>query len=401
MNNRRTIDKIASIIAGIAIWVYVISVLDPVTTGTIKAVPVHLVNTEIMQSSGLAIAGSGEYTVDIVVGGNRSNVSSATASDFIAEADVSELHKGQNYITVEVKAPSNLSVSEIRTQNIQVYVDTAVSVDKELRIFTANIPEGHELGAIEVETSSISVSGAKSLVDAVADVQATIDAAGMAIDEPASGNVALIPVDADGKRVYGVALSRDSVKIQSTLYATKEVALNVPLEGDIDERVTLLSEIVPSSVVIKGPSSVLSSVWKIDAEPIDRSAISESCSIPVSMILPDDTELAHDYRKLSVEYEIKGRVTKTLTITDSNVQFVNVTPGLTVRLPADLELSFSVFDDVESLLSTGKLIFVVDMTDIPEGEHDAPFTIVYDDVLEGTYLIDEPETIRVLVESEP
>ena len=395
MSRGRTLDKIIAILAGIAIWTYVIGVKDPVTTGTVKLVPVQLVNTNVMESAGLAIAGSGEYTVDVVVGGTRSVVNAAKPEDIVATADVSDLHVGQNYITVEVEVPSNLTVNEIRTQKIQVYVDNAVTVEKNLRIFTANLPEGKELGAIEAQTSSIVVSGAQSLVNNVVDVQATIDTANRNLDEAVTEDINLVPVDADGNKVIGVKMSQNTIKIKSTLYETKEVALNVPIEGELNEHVTLRSEIVPASVVIKGPSQLLAEIWQIDAAPIDRSTVIETCSIPLELNLPAGVEAAHDYRNLTVDYEVKGREEKPVSFSNDDVTFVNVPAGLEASLAEDFNLTFSVFSDDAENFAKSDIELVTDLKGLGTGDHDVPISAINIPGIEGVTVKEDLESFTV------
>ena len=395
MSRGRTLDKIIAILAGIAIWTYVIGVKDPVTTGTVKLVPVQLVNTNVMESAGLAIAGSGEYTVDVVVGGTRSVVNAAKPEDIVATADVSDLHVGQNYITVEVEVPSNLTVNEIRTQKIQVYVDNAVTVEKNLRIFTANLPEGKELGAIEAQTSSIVVSGAQSLVNNVVDVQATIDTANRNLDEAVTEDINLVPVDADGNKVIGVKMSQNTIKIKSTLYETKEVALNVPIEGELNEHVTLRSEIVPASVVIKGPSQLLAEIWQIDAAPIDRSTVIETCSIPLELNLPAGVEAAHDYRNLTVDYEVKGREEKPVSFSNDDVTFINVPAGLEASLAEDFSLTFSVFSDDAENFAKSDIELVIDLKGLGTGDHDVPISAINIPGIEGVTVKEDLESFTV------
>ncbi len=370
MTRGRTLDKIIAIVVGIAIWAYVIGVKDPVTTGSVKLVPVQLVNTEVMESSGLAIAGSGEYTVDLVIGGTRSIVNSVKPEDFVATADVSGLHVGQNYITVEVEAPSNLTVNEIRTQKIQVYVDNAVAVEKELKIFTANLPEGKELGAIEVQASSITVSGAESLVNNVVAVQATIDANDRALDQTVTEDLVLSPIDSEGNSVVGVKLSQNTLAIKSTLYDIKEVALNIPVEGELPEDIKLRSEIIPASVVIKGPSALLSDIWQVDANPINKSEVTESCSIPLELNLPDQIEVAHDYRNLSVDYEVIGREEKVLSFSDGDIAFTNLTEGLSANLVESFDIIFSVYTEDAAKLTVDDVSISINLKGLSAGEHD-------------------------------
>ncbi len=397
MKKIKILDIIVSVVIGVAIWAYVVGVKDPVTTATVRLVPVQLTNVSEMEKSNLAIAGSGEYTVDVVVGGARSVVNDAKVEDLIATADVSGLHVGQNYITVEVEAPSNMTVNEIRTQKIQVYVDNAVSVEKELKIFTANLPEGQELGSIEAQVDTILVNGAQSLVNNVVDVQATIDASDRVVDEALTENISLIPVDADGNKVVGVKLSQDSITIKSSLYNTKEVALNIPLEGEFAEDVVVRSEIIPASVVIKGPSEILADIWQIDARAIDKSVVTETCSIPLELNLPDGIEAAHAYRNLTVDYEIKGMEEKAISFNNDNVRFSNIPAGKTVTLIDDFVLNFKLFSDDVSDFSADDISIAINLQNLPAGQHEVSITSV-DILTKDVTLLDNLEGVKLKVE---
>ena len=63
----RTISIIISIIIALLLWSYVIIQVNPTKEETIARVPVQLLNVQSLTVRQLAIAGDGEYTVDVVV----------------------------------------------------------------------------------------------------------------------------------------------------------------------------------------------------------------------------------------------------------------------------------------------------------------------------------------------
>lgn len=398
MSNRtRITDLIIAIIVGIGIWAYVINVLDPVSSTTVKNVPVQLVNQESIAASGLAIAGTGEYTVDVVVGGTRSNVSNVQASELLARADVSDLHIGQNYITVEVEAPSNLTVNEIRTQSIQVYVDNLVSEIKPLILETSNKGASQELGNITLSEDTIRVSGAESLVNIVAGVKAPIDAAGILIDEEFTQSVRLVPVDAEGNTVRGVKLSISDLDVTATLYETKEVALGVPLIGEFSDEIKVLSELVPASIVIKGPMHDLAEIWTIDADAIYRSEIKESCSIAIHPITPGDIEVADASKSLAAVYEVIGRTEMEFTFSnESSIIFINVPERTSVALAEDIVVKVSVYEDDAEVLNASDFIVTVDCENNSEGIQQCPIYLGLSVDLAGlrTELLKETATVQ-------
>ena len=389
-------DLIIAIIAGVALWAYVVSVLDPIGSTTIRAVPVQLLNESSIESSGLAIAGSGEYTVDVTVSGNRSNISAVSSADFVATADVSDLHKGQNYINVEVQAPSNLSVTEIRTQSIQVYVDTLVSETRPLHIILDNNADNRELGNIKVDASDFKVSGAQNLVENVVAIEARLDAAGLEPDAEFTNTLNLRPVDAEGNGVIGVKLSKSTVDITASLYATKEVALSVPVNGEFDSNVKLLSELIPSSVVIKGPSELLAEIWSVETRSIDRATITESCTITLEPRLPEGIELADSSVGIAAVYEMLGRVSESLTFTAENtIFFVNVPEGVSPVLLENISVVYSVYEDAKGQVTNDDFVVSIDMAGYSGGTHSLPVTVTAVSKVEGVELVSYTETVSV------
>ena len=389
-------DLIIAIIAGVALWAYVVSVLDPITTNTIKSVPVQLLNESSIEAAGLAISGSGEYTVDVTVSGNRSNVTNVSPADFVATADVSELSKGQNYITVEVEAPTNLSVTEIRTQKIQVYVDTLVSETRPLHINLSNNAEGRELGNVRINRDDFKISGAKNLVENVVALEARLDAQGLQLDEEFTQTLSLVPVDTEGHRVVGINVSSSNVELTASLYNTKEVALNVPVNGEFESSVKLLSELIPSSVVIKGPSSQLADIWSVDTRSIDRSTITESCTITLEPKLPDGIELADSSQGIAAVYEMLGRVGESITFTPENtVFFVNVPDGVSPLLLENINVEYTVYEDAAGKVTADDFIITIDMSEYVAGTHALPVTVTPVSPIEGIEITSYTETVSV------
>ena len=74
MNRDEIINRVAAIVLAIVLWVYVISVVNPPTTVTVRQVPVTLLNQDYLDDSKLAIAGDGKYTVDVDLSGKRKDL---------------------------------------------------------------------------------------------------------------------------------------------------------------------------------------------------------------------------------------------------------------------------------------------------------------------------------------
>ena len=399
MERKEIIDRIIAVVIAIGLWIYVISVVNPPTTVTVRQVPVSLQNQEYLESSRLAIAGDGSYSVDVVLSGKRMDLM-VGPSDLTATADLSGLIPGQNYITVRVTAPHNTTVQEIRTEQIQVYVDELVTVEKEVAVQVLDLPSGSELSTITLDHDTIAVSGAKSLVDMVDHMNVTVDASSMTIDEPQNLQLAVTPVDAEGNTVGAVSAEHVYVNLSATLYAVKSVPLYTRVEGTPGMGAELLSSNIPSSVSIKGMLIDLAKINYIDAEPLDIEGITANTELEVVPVLPEGVELSSANGDLIATFTLSEQGTVYLEAESAEVALEGLPEGLRAEVSGELfAMDVTVIGAIADItdLSEDAIAFYVDLSQITEeGEYDLP---IQGRSAEGKTLevITEPAELHVTV----
>ncbi|MBO5517592.1 MAG: hypothetical protein J6A42_05900 [Firmicutes bacterium] len=401
MNRNEIINRVAAIVLAIVLWVYVISVVNPPTTVTVRQVPVTLLNQEYLDESKLAIAGDGNYTVDVDLSGKRKDLI-LSPSDLNATADLSGLTPGQNYITVKVTSPSNTTVESIRTEKIQVYVDNLVSVDKPIYLDVANVPSGTEFTVLDLERDLIPVSGAKSLVDMVDHLTVHVDASGLAVDETTEQQYAITPMDAGGNVVKAVKLDSTFVSLSSTLYTVKSVPLYTRVDGAPGYGLELVSSSIPATVSIKGTLLNLAKINYIDAQPLDITDITTNTELPVVPILPDGIELAADNGALIASFTLSDQASLQMEADSSQVVLENLPEGFTAAAEGEpFTMQVTVKGPVETIanLTADMFSYYVDLSAIEEaGEYDLA---IYTGTTIGEALevVIEPAELHVLVES--
>lgn len=401
MNRNEIINRIAAIVLAIVLWVYVISVVNPPTTVTVRQVPVTLLNQEYLEDSKLAIAGDGKYTVDVDLSGKRKDLILGP-SDLSATADLSGLTPGQNYITVKVTSPSSTTVENIRTEKIQVYVDNLVSVAKPVVLDVANVPSGTEFTVLNLNQEQILVSGAKSLVDMVDHLTVHVDAGGLSVDEATEEQYALTPMDAEGNVVKAVKLENSFVSMTSTLYTVKSVPLYTRVDGAPGYGLELLSSSIPSEVSIKGTLLELAKVNYIDAQPLDITDITTNTELPVVPILPDGIALAANNGDLIASFTLSDQASMTMEADSSQIVLENLPEGFTAAASGEpFTMQVVVKGPVETIsgLTPDMFSYYVDLAAVEEaGEYDLP---IYTGTTIGDSLetVIEPAQLHVLVEA--
>ena len=300
MTRRKILDIILSIVFAIFLWAYVVNVVNPPSTVTVRNVPVQLQNQEVLASSKLALLGNTNFTVDVELAGKRSDLKDVTAAQLIATADLFGLSAGQNYLTVNVTCPANLTVEDVRSQRIQVLIEDLVTVNKPVDLVIGQVDDGYELTMDNTGSSFIAVSGAKSLVNKVMTIYAELDPAEFPLDENTTRILDATPLDKDGNIVEGVKLATNYVEVKGTVYATKTVALAINLDGEPAYGAEVDYSNLPTKILIKGSQEALNSVRSINTKVIDISGMIEDKSIKLVPVLPDGIMLSDNAASLKV-----------------------------------------------------------------------------------------------------
>jgi len=215
MLKNNTFLKVLSLLIAILLWLYVMGQVNPTTSYTIKNVPVQLLNADTLAQRGLAVGDKGNYTVNVVVEGKKSDITKLDKNRIKATADIFGYEKGEDSVPVKVAVPDGIRLVETNPPKIQVDLEEFVSVYKSVNVtFAGETPPGMEPGHISVNPTEIEVKGAKSLVDTVAQVNAGINASDLT-EKPQTFNITPTAVDKNGKTVTGVSFSTEIVEVQA------------------------------------------------------------------------------------------------------------------------------------------------------------------------------------------
>jgi len=326
MEKSKIIRLIVSIFLSIALWIYVINVVNPTSSTVIRNVPVQLENEQSLSAKGLAIMGSGEYTVDLTVSAPRKDLGVISADNFVATADVSELTMGQDYITVSVIGPKGYTISEIRSRKIQVYVDELATVTVPVVVNMADAANGYEACVLSVYPETVEISGARQLVENVERYNVTLDTQNeLNFEEEISLTKTGVPQNGLGANIEGLRVENGDIDIKATIYSQKTVRLNVIYSGDVWTGANISAVNYPETLVIKGSTQTLSKISELNSRTISIDGISEDYSTDININLPGGVYLSKqnpnpkftvdiaDNGSIQFEYSLSGIKTENLS----------------------------------------------------------------------------------------
>ena len=371
MLNSRKSKIIISLVVAIALWVYVVGEMDPQIKKTFRSVPIKYVNEQALAEKGMAVSSLGKDQMSVTLSGKRSLFTRMDSEDLSAEVDLSNAAVGTNELSVELNVPSGLESTHQSVSKVVVKVERRISQKKQIRVsYLGNYASGEEPTTLSISPSSVTVSGAKSLVRKVSYIRATVQKSRLS-GKAASVTASLMPVDSSGYEVKDVVLSQKTVHIRTALYKTKRVKLNVSVKDSSDDSGNRTYD-APDRVTIKGPQSKLADIDEIKSKPIDISDIHKDTTVKIEPILPDGVELASDSGNLTMTVNVKnGDYSKDFVFRGSDIEVNDLGSDYDAQILTDsVKVTVAGSSKQLSAVKKGDIHLSVGAGDLGEGTHE-------------------------------
>ncbi len=280
--------KIVSLLAAVCLWLYVMGEVDPEMKTKVTDIPVSIANTEVLMERGLAAAYDEQITVNATVSGNRSDVNYVKKNGLTAYVDVAECDLGVNEEKININLPNGISLENISkstlTFDVEYIAEASVPVVisfTEDTIVSGDSSEPKTPWVLDQDIDEVTVWGAMSSVKKIKEARGTIMPEKAAENKAKWVDVKLQPVDAKGKAIYGIEMSRKSTEAQVQLLTSKAVELELTADKSADIDIDKLD--VPGTVAIAGTEASLKSIEKVEGIVTKD----ENGMINISVELPD------------------------------------------------------------------------------------------------------------------
>ena len=372
--NSKAFWMIVSLLASLAIWVYVTSVETDESKTTFRGVKVELVGEDILKDSkNLVVTDMDTSTVTVEVVGPRRIVGSLSSDQLVAQVDVSKLSRAaytsQQYTIVYPDGTDTSKLSESRrtpeTINFMVSAQTSKSIQVR-GSFDGSLAEGYTAEMPVFEPSTITITGSEAYLKDVEYAWVTFGKEN--VDSTYSVETGFTLMDANNEpcTTTGISFSTDVVTATLPLLTLKEVNLDVNIiEGAGATRANTKITIDPASVTLAGDSALLAGMNKIILATIDltdfSSTFTETYTIPIDNKLKNTTGIT----KATVTVEIVGLETKTFRVT--NFSCINATEGYEADIITESkEITLRGTPEALAQIKAENIRAVADLTDYKE-----------------------------------
>ena len=402
--------KLASLILAFLLWLLVVQINDPKENETFTGIPVALTNTELLDEQNKAYAVlDNTDVVRVTVRGPRSVVEQLSASDIVAEADVSKLTE-INSIAISftvMNAGADVEVIGGNPEVLRLSVEDRAEKWINVKYGTSGeVAEGYIVASAQPNQNRIRVTGPKSAVDKISYARVEIDVSGAASNVSANVEIALYDAEDVRLDLPSVTKSVNSVIMQAEVLAVKEVSvewdvMGTPADGYL---ATGAMSCDPSVVQIAGTVSALENAKiVIPEEKLDITGASDNMTAVINIrdYLPENTRLADSSfsGRVTVTVYIEPKVEQTFEINPADIPVINVPEGLQLQgmdeLPGTDEMPG--FSPAYELRVSGLERVISTLRDtIPEGSIDVAAWMEKEGIEElGAGSYDIPVTFRL------
>lgn len=340
------------------------------STATITGVPV----TVYYDVENLVVSGI-PSTIDITLKGPKTHVQSAKASrNFEVYLDLKDAKIGKQTVKLKIGDLSDKLSATLNPASVTVTVQEKITKEfkVEAEFNSGQIEEGYSAGHPVVEPNKVKITGAKSVIDRISYVKATIDGKGK-FKESITKEARIQVLDKDLNKL-NVVVNPEIVKVTIPVKSnTKSVPINIVRKGTAPEGVTIQSiELDTNEATIMGQEDVLKTTENVRVE-VDLSKITENTTLTLPVIISNGiTKVSPQTVKATVVVSVNKQDEKTLSGIPVKIQGLSENFQAEINDPENQLINLLINGPTAALsaLKSDDFSVYIDLSSFTEGDHE-------------------------------
>lgn len=292
--------RIICLLIACAMWVYVMTDQNPIVE---RSVEVHLQQNNL--PSNMMVFNAPEKIL-VRVRGSRTQVMADNLDKQIsASINLRNITEGQQSLPITVTYAGG-EVVTVTPKEVSIYVDTVSEkkVPVTTRIVGA-VSSDMTIGTSVITPSEVTLRGATHRIDKVNKVVAPIDVTDHTGSFEAESD--LVAVSDDGYDIPNMRIIPERVMVQATMVSqmlSTHVPVKLVMTGELPKGIVVTkTEILPESIRITAPPSVLKELKEVKTKPMDISKLDGSVVSAVELDLPE--KLIPELRTVQVRISVE------------------------------------------------------------------------------------------------
>lgn len=333
--------KIISLGLAFLLWLFVVSIENPVMTLSFTSIPVTIENADVMEAQGKAFElADSSRTVTVTVKAERSVLSELSRDNIKASVDMTELEGSRVPIAVRssrysdriqainpAKEYANVVIEDLSHAQYRIVVETVGSV-----------PAGYAVGSTSVANNVVRVSGPESIVSSIAEAKVRINVSGMTSEIHTDVPILLLDEDGDPVDTASLEISQTQASASAEIWKVVEIPIHAGFTGTPAPGylATGAVSVDPSSVFVTGDNAALSSATSITIPStkldITGAIGNMSADVNISSLLPAGVYLdtSRSDSIVSVTAEVVEASATVLQIPYSNLTPAGLPEGMVI-----------------------------------------------------------------------
>lgn len=318
--------RILCVFGAVLLWFYAVSSQTIIEDRRFVSIPVELIAADTLESEyGMTVISGYDYSVDVTLSGTRSELSKISAENISAYVDLSQISSAGEYsLDVRTSAPGGISVKELSSNYVTVYVDKRSQKSVDIRVNPVYMIESdYSLGTPETNVETVTVTGPADVLDSITHAQVTVDVGKLTKSVTTSGTIVLYADSTPITNPY-VKVSESDVTVRIPVYTEKEVDLSVEFKyGYFNDNNTSIT-IEPSTIRIKGDPTELEKINSVEIMTIDEKKLTGTTSTSTAVIeLPDTVENVSRIDSATVTVTQINTFTRVINVSNISVKNPN------------------------------------------------------------------------------
>lgn len=292
-NNIKT--KIISLLTAIALWLYVIAVVDPDEKKVIENIPITITNANEVLKDDFVIYPKEDFKTDITVQGKLSEIQKLNKNNVHIYGELINPVEGQNIVNLRTNISNRVS-RELKDNTFVVDLEKKISKTVEL---TVDVPSAMKdsIEEVDPEVKEIEVSGPRSLVNKVDKAVAVLNYNEERDKDEARMELKVKAVDKDNKAV-DVELSQKTVKVD--VKYTVEKLVPVKLNYDGEEFNVNEFTVTPEKLTVRGRADLVNGLEYIYTERLGDKELKDDEGKKVKIEIPENTRIKGDISEVTI-----------------------------------------------------------------------------------------------------
>lgn len=381
--------KIISFLSAIALWMYVMAVVDPEETKGFEDIPVSISNISDLKDKNLVIYPDEKLTADVYIKGSLSKVQSVKKEDIHVYGTIEDPIQGQKEVYLKANIPQGVTI-EFKHDVLVVNLEKNIKEKRDIKVEVSGNSK-RNINKIELNKDFVDVSGPRTLVKEVKSVRANLDVGNET--EDFSKKLELIPLNSDGTKVEGVKLSSSFVTAKIELLKEKTVPIRVNLSDNKDNDTLKNYKLSKEQVTIKGKKENIDKINYIKTKPVDLADLANGEEKEVSLDVPKGITLEDS--SITIKLNETKQLSADFLYNAGDIELRNIPANMdNPSIISDIDIKV-VVESTEDLSKLNKkdISLYIDLSQSPE--EDSKYKIKYETTYQFKKINIEPNIVEV------